>query len=50
MVSSVWESFQYSGTRILSNPPSPSRPSVCAFILGHLAEKDDLEAIKESGY
>lgn len=46
MVDSVWESFQNSGMKILSNPSSPSRPSVYVFILGHLAADDDLEAIK----
>lgn len=43
MVNSVWESFQNSGIRILSNPPSPSRPSIWALIQGHLAADDDLE-------
>ena len=28
----------------VSKPPSPSRPPVCAFILGHLAANDDLES------
>ena len=44
MVDSVWASFQNSGLKSLSKPPSPSRPPVCAFILGHLAANDDLES------
>lgn len=44
VVDAVWASFQNSGLKSLSKPPSPSRPPGCVFILGHLAANHDLES------